>query len=216
MTGGLLVRQNYTEDNIGQAKAWALAARLKAIRDDLKVHIADGAAAGHKASLLAADLIVDATVSLSVTTYLDSISANPDRRALMAQVATDTSSGTLGVLNICAMGSQPSLSDVDRLAGQSVVADPRLELYHPFWGDVAEGDELIPTRGCSVPTFHGSAADLAAVAATLTSLIGTHLQLSAPLSGTTLVALPHAADGPRYCYLPTLTRDTSEPESQSL
>ncbi|MFC9749822.1 ThiF family adenylyltransferase [Streptomyces niveus] len=64
ITGGLLVRQNYTENNIGLNKAAALAQRLRSIRDDLVIDIADPLpnstlfeAADH------ADLIIDATVS---------------------------------------------------------------------------------------------------------------------------------------------------------
>ena len=87
-----------------------------------------------------------------------------------------------------------------------MLADGGLELYHPLWQAAADGDELIPTRGCSVPTFHGSAADLAAVAATLVSLIGVHLQQAeAVTSGTHLIALPHAATGPRHHFLLTTT-----------
>lgn len=44
---------------------------------------------------LCADLIIDATVSHSITTYLDTL-AGGERKALIAQVATDVSSGTLG------------------------------------------------------------------------------------------------------------------------
>lgn len=83
------------------------------------------------------------------------------------------------------------------------MADGQLELYHPLWEEAAESDELIPTRGCSVPTFHGSAADLAAVAAALVNMIGLHLQQAeAVVSGTHLVALPHAPAGPRHHFLP--------------
>jgi tRNA A37 threonylcarbamoyladenosine dehydratase len=42
VTGGLLVRQNYTEAGIGDTKAQALARRLREIRDDITVHVADG------------------------------------------------------------------------------------------------------------------------------------------------------------------------------
>ncbi|RAE50214.1 thiamine biosynthesis protein ThiF, partial [Burkholderia multivorans] len=92
---------------------------------------------------------------------------------------------------------------LDDQAGRSVVADGALELYHPLWEEAAEGDELTPTRGCSVPTFHGSAADLAAVAATLVNMIGLHLQQTeTPVSGTHLIALPHAPAGPRHHFRP--------------
>lgn len=202
VTGGLLVRQNYVEGDIGQTKADALAARLRAIRDDLTVTVAEGSVPDDPASFLAADLILDATVSNSITTYLDALAAATEHKALIAQVATDASSGTLGIASICAPGAKFTPSGIDERAGRSVLASDGLELYHPLWQEAADGDELIPTRGCSVPTFHGSAADLAAVAATLVNLIGAHLQQAeVVMSGTHLIALPHAAAGPRHHFL---------------
>lgn len=206
ITGGLLVRQNYIEDDIGQTKAEALATRLRAIRDDLTVNVAEGSVPADPASLLAADLILDATVSNSITTYLDALATTTARKTLVAQVATDASSGTLGIVSICAPGAKLSPSEIDQQVGLSVLADTGLELYHSLWQEAADGDELIPTRGCSVPTFHGSAADLAAVAATLVNLIGAHLQQSETVtSGTHLIALPHAANGPRHHFLQAVT-----------
>lgn len=210
ITGGLLVRQNYLEEDIGQTKADALAARLRAIRDDLTVTVAEGWVPDDPASFLAADLLLDATVSNSITTYLDALVAASERKPLIAQVATDASSGTLGIANICAPGATFTPSEIDDQAGLSVLANGGLELYHPLWQEPSEGDELIPTRGCSAPTFHGSAADLAAVAATLVNLIGAHLQKSgAAVSGTHLIALPHAATGPRHHFLPAGTGDAA-------
>lgn len=207
ITGGLLVRQNYTEADIGQTKADALAARLRAIRDDLIVTVAEGSVSDPAVSL-SADLIIDATVSHSITTYLDTL-AGQGRKALIAQVATDARTGTLGIANICAPGATPTPSEIDAQAGRSVVADGGLELYHTLWEEAAEGDELIPTRGCSVPTFHGSAADLAAVAATLVNMVGVHMQQAEPaVSGTHLIALPHAPTGPRHHFLPASPRPT--------
>lgn len=204
ITGGLLVRQNYTEADIGQTKADALATRLRAIRDDLTVTVAEGSAPDPAVSL-AADLIIDATVSHSIATYLDTL-AGEDRKALIAQVATDARTGTLGIANICAPGAPCAPSELDDQAGRSVLADGALELYHALWEEAAEGDELIPTRGCSVPTFHGSAADLAAVAATLVNMVGVHMQQAeSAVSGTHLIALPHAPAGPRHHFLPATT-----------
>jgi hypothetical protein len=66
---------------------------------------------------------------------------------------------------------------------------------------VRDVDELVPTRGCSVPTFHGSAADMAAVAASLTSLLGSHVSATVPVSGTHLIALPHSPVGPFHRFI---------------
>jgi len=207
VTGGLLVRQNYVEEDIGQTKADALAARLRAIRDDLTVTVAEGWVPDDPASFLDADVILDATVSNSITTYLDGLVAASERKPLIAQVATDAVSGTLGIANICAPGATFTPSEIDDQAGLAVLANGGLELYHRLWQEPSEGDELIPTRGCSAPTFHGSAADLAAVAATLVSLIGAHLQSRSVVSGTHLIALPHAAAGPRHHFIPAASQE---------
>lgn len=210
VTGGLLVRQNYTEDDVGQTKADALATRLRAIRNDLIVEVAEGSVPENLNSFITADVIVDATVSNSITTYLDAVSPSDERSAVIAQVATDARSGTLGIVNICSPDTAILPSELDKQVGQTVLASSELELYHPLWREEEEGDELIPTRGCSVPTFHGSAADLAAVAATITSLIGSHLRdpAASSVSGTHLVSLPHAAKGPRHFFLPAMDVQT--------
>ncbi|MFC7962417.1 ThiF family adenylyltransferase [Rhodococcoides kroppenstedtii] len=204
VTGGLLVRQNYNEADIGQTKADALAARLRAIRDDLTVIVAEGSVPD-RADFLSADLIIDATVSHSITTYLDAI-AGEACTALIAQVATDARTGSLGIANVCGPGAACTPSQLDEQAGRSILANSELELYHALWEDADADDELTPTRGCSVPTFHGSAADLAAVSATLVNMIGLHLQgAEPPVSGTHLVALAHAPVGPRHYFLPAAT-----------
>lgn len=141
-------------------------------------------------------------MSNSITQCLDAFAALPERKALIAQVATDAKSGTLGILNICAPNPQLGPSEIDQNAGHTITSNSELELYHGLWQESLDDHELIPTRGCSVPTFHGSAADLAAVAATLVSLLGNHLRRTATeLSGTHLIALPHADNGPRHYFI---------------
>ena len=106
VSGGLLVRQNYGEDDIGTNKAEALGRRLEAIRDDLSVVVETGPKPRSPESILSADLLVDATVSNTVAALMDQIAASPERKGLIAQVATDARSGTLGVATICAAGSR--------------------------------------------------------------------------------------------------------------
>jgi hypothetical protein len=205
VSGGLLVRQNYCEDDIGMTKVEALGRRLEAIRDDLTVVVETNPIPDLNESVFSADLIVDATVSNSVAAVLDVMAGKSERRGLIAQVATDARSGTLGVANICASGSGLTPSVIDRRAGESVVARGDLELYHTLWATDPDSEEtLIPTRGCSVPTFHGSAADLAGVAAALVNVIGSHLMdpEGTATSGTHLVALPYAESEPAHLFVP--------------
>lgn len=200
ITGGLLVRQNYVEHDIGDSKAEALARRLRAIGDDLDVAAHTGILPEDLATLATtADVIIDATINIAVGQVLDALAAIDNRTTVLAQVATDARSGTLGMLTVSTPPDVNGPNTIDEQAGKAVLADAGLEGYHTFWSDPSGGDELIPTRGCSVPTFHGSAADLAAVAASLVTLLGNHLTTT--ISGTHLIALPHADAGPRHHFL---------------
>jgi len=201
ITGGLLVRQNFAELDVGNGKAKALRDRILAIRDDIEVDaysasIPDGTAT----TFFTAEVVIDATVSHGIGQLLDDL-APAGNRPLLAQVATDVKTGTLGILSVSAPGKPVGANEIDRRVGEIVKENGDLEPFHTFWTDVPAKDELIPTRGCSVPTFHGSAADMAAVAASLTNLLGNHLASTEPVSGTHLIALPHSPAGPSHKFI---------------
>ncbi|GAA4907679.1 hypothetical protein GCM10023405_31490 [Streptomonospora salina] len=200
ITTGLLVRQNFTEADVGNAKVEALARRLRAINDTVKVSV-HGTVIPDELDLTAVDLIIDATVSIAISRVLDSVAAGLGRPAL-AQMATDARTGTLGIMSV----SMPNLTggplSIDRQAGKRVLSDGTLEAFHDLWNTSEMNAEIIPTRGCSTPTFHGSAADLAGVAASLTSILGSHIGAVTPVSGTHLISLPHGEAGPLRTFLP--------------
>lgn len=198
--GGLLVRQNYLETDIGGNKAHQLAERLQHISDTLSVQ-ADSTPAP-AAPHTDADLLIDATVTNSTGVYLDLFAGEPGHtpRPLLARVATDLRTATLGLLIVAAPSCPEGPNAIDDQAGKLVLANGGLERFHPFWQEPAAGDEILPARGCSVPTFHGSAADVAATAAVLASLLAAHV--SSGVSGTHLAALPHApGSGPSHQFL---------------
>ncbi|MEU5906928.1 ThiF family adenylyltransferase [Micromonospora sp. NPDC047467] len=204
VTGGLLVRQDFTEDNIGESKAEALRQRLAAIRDDIVVEAHTSVIPDDLATLLGdTDLIIDTTISRAIGQLLDEL-ATAAGRPLLAQTATDAGTSTLGLLTVSASNNPSGPNTIDQQAGKTVTADGGLEPFHTLWKDVSAQDELIPTRGCSVPTFHGSAADIAAVAASLTSLLGSHLASIEPVSGTHLIGLPHSPAGPFRRFIPAV------------
>jgi len=201
VTGGLLVRQNYTDNDIGAPKSDRLAERLRAITTSTEIESRHNIEDDELEALAtSATLIVDATINRVVRRRLDVIARDPDRTAVIAQVATDAGTGCLGLAMVHGPKHQTSLLESDAQTGRVVDDDASLEPYRVFWKDPEPGDEFIPTRGCSLPTFHGSAADLAAVAASLTTLIGPHLNDGA--SGTHLIALPHSGVTPAYRYIP--------------
>ncbi len=203
VTGGLLVRQDYVEDDIGRSKADALAERLRAIRDDLVVvtrpegivsAVSDG-------NLPDCDLLIDATVNTSVSALVSGIWDDTKNRPVVASVAIDAASGTLGIATVATPGGQPSVAQVDDYAGGRVAGDPDLERFLSLWEEPTTSDEIVPTRGCSVPTFHGSAADLAAIAGVLLNLVSPHIRSDSP--GAHLAALPHApGQGPAHFWIP--------------
>lgn len=205
--GGHLVRQNFTEADVTDAKVSALAQRLGAINPNLEIIESLGSTLSlHALAVLTeGGFIIDATVSHAMATYLSLLDeGSSGRRALVAQVATDVGTGSLGMVVVAAPGAEAPTVDTE--AGTHVVATGALEAYRTFW-EPNEDDELVPARGCSVPTFHGSAADLAAVAAIQTNIIGRHA--GQETSGTYLFALPHAGVAPGYAFLPHLSGTTA-------
>jgi hypothetical protein len=205
ISGGLLVRQNFVETDIGDTKVAALARRLRAISDTVDITFHDTMIPTAD-EFLSVNLVIDATVSVAISRLLDDVARRPNR-PLLAQVATDSRTGTLGILTVSAPPTRLGLLTIDRIAGEQVCGDGSLESFHCLWDVGALDGQMIPTRGCSTPTFHGSAADLAGVAASLVSILGTHLQVGVALSGTHLISLPHSEAGPLRTFLPAPTDD---------
>ncbi|WP_071622561.1 ThiF family adenylyltransferase [Nocardiopsis dassonvillei] len=202
VTGGLLVRQNYTEADIAESKVDALAERLRSIAPECAVTTSVTAGlTSRTAELLCQDgaIVIDATISRAVGRQFDNIAAHSERRALIAQVATDVGTGSLGMTVISSPADARGPLMIDTAAGVEVAQDGHLEPYATFWTPMEE-DELIPAKGCSLPTFHGSAADLAAVAAQHVNLIAQHMGTN--VSGVHLFALPHTGITPQHRFVP--------------
>lgn len=200
VNGGILVRQNYTEDDVGIGKAEALAQRLRSLSDQVEVNAVSTPIPEDPIGVLTdADVLIDATISIAVAAHIDACckALGDDRRCLLAQVATDVATSTLGLMTVAAPGSPHTLTALDAAAGQKVTSTPALEPFRVFWREPTSGDELTPVRGCSIPTFHGSAADLFGLSATFTNLLGA--QLDSPTSGAHLIANPQAGyPGPSH------------------
>jgi predicted ThiF/HesA family dinucleotide-utilizing enzyme len=206
ISGGLLVRQNFVEADVGDTKVEALARRVTAISDTVEIVVYDTMTPS-AADLVNTDVIVDATVSIAISRLLDDLAGLPGNRPVLAQVATDSRTGTLGMLSVSTPPLRMGPLSIDRKAGEQICGDGTLEAFHGLWDSSAPDDQVIPTRGCSTPTFHGSAADLAGVAASLTSILGAHLGHGGVLSGTHLISLPHGEAGPLRTFVPAPTGD---------
>lgn len=197
---GLLVRQNYVEGDVAYPKANSIAQRLQMIAPECSITTAtDGTFSRRLIELLAEEgaVVIDATVSLAVAQVLNGIAQSEERKATIAQVLTDTGTGSLGMMAVSALGSTTTYS-LDLHAKEIVLSDGALEAYRTFWEE-REKDELIPALGCSIPTFHGSSADMAAVAAMQVNLLGKHL--TGGTSGVHLFALPHSGVQPALRFI---------------
>jgi hypothetical protein len=189
---GLLVRQNYTEADVGEPKATQLAARLTAISDGCTVEAAPGSALDVLAEGFdgSADILIDATINVTVAARLDEWARSTSPHPLLAQVATDPRSATLGLLIVVSSDAILGPATVDDATWTVVEARPELERFHGFWTSPAKSDQIVPALGCSTPTFHGSAADLASIAGSLTSLLAGHVDTA--LDGAHLIESAHA------------------------
>ncbi len=199
------MRQNYTEDDIGENKAEALARRLRALTDAEITVVANPQP--EAAALADVDLLIDATVSLSVGHMLDEYACERGCTGpTLASTAIDSRSATLGLLIVATSDCKAGPATIDRLTEATVLGDTDLVRYHSLWQPSSDGDELIPARGCSTPTFHGSAADLAGAASVFVNLLGQ--QMKSPSSGTYLFALPFAdGSGPSFKFVGARDRD---------
>lgn len=192
VAGGLLVRQDYVEDDVGMPKAEQLAARLRAISDNLEVvaepsSALDALAKGHTSSI---DILIDATINVAVAARLDEWARAASTRPLIAQVTTDLRTATLGMLVVAPSDAGVGPATIDDATWAAVQADPKFERFHGFWTPLTKTDQLVPALGCSTPTFHGSAADLACLAGSLVSLLAGHIGVNT--AGTHLIESSHA------------------------
>ncbi len=188
VTTGLLVRQNYTERDVGRAKVDALADRLRAISDQVTVHPRRGLAQAALHEGCNADAIVDCTVNTGVAVALDQQQTAGDLPLPVIQVATDNDTATLGILTVTTGEQGCTTNAIDKAMHDAAAADASLNPYLAFWNPDNHAP-LTPTVGCSVPTFHGSAADASAIAASAVSLAATALNRG--LAGGYLVAAVH-------------------------
>jgi hypothetical protein len=190
VTGGLLVRQNYTEQDVGSDKVLALSRRLQALNDSVEVACVSRGEVDMKGGLEEPDVVIDCTVNPLFARHLDMAMRDAAAKPLSCEMAVDSATGTLGMLCVAAPADPAGPATIDREVGARILGDTSLEGFHTFWQPPVQGAELTPTRGCSVPTFRASAADVAAVAGSLVSILGMHLD--SPVSGVHLLAGPHA------------------------
>lgn len=219
VTAGLLVRQNFTELDVGRPKVAALADRLRAISDRVTVTERPGLAQSALDGIIDADAIFDCTVNTAVAVAIDQAQVSGTLQTPVVQLATDNDSATLGILTVSADSPATTTSVIDNRLREKVAADGALSPYLAFWNR-DNHPALTPTVGCSVPTFHGGATDAGAIAAQATSIAATALgrglaagylfaTAHSPHHVPRLVAVSTDADGPPAAHVDRPGRSTS-------
>ena len=188
VTQGLLVRQNFTELDVGRPKVEALAERLRSINSQLDVRSMHGICELALSESLDCDVVIDATVSTSVATAIEIAQKDGSLKVPLVQIATDNETASLGILTVCQPQSDHTTNDIDHAVRERAESEPDLAPFLGFWDQ--QPPPLTPTLGCSVPTFRGSGADLSAIASTGLNLAAHALVRS--LSGGYLFASPHS------------------------
>lgn len=189
VTQGLLVRQNFTELDVGRPKVEALADRLRSINNKLGIRSMHGICEQALSESLDCDVVIDATVSTSVATAIEIAQKDGSLKVPLVQMATDNGTASLGILTVCQPQQGHTTNDIDQAVRARAESEVDLAPFLEFWDH--QPPPLTPTLGCSVPTFRGSGADLSSIASTGLNLAAHALVRSLP--GGYLFAAPHSS-----------------------
>ena len=175
---GILVRQPFTDADIGRPKTVALADRLLAIRPDLRVDAVGGdivAALDGQDWHHEADLIIDATASETVAKKFERVrSLQPAAVPPVASMSFGRNASR-GLLTVAMPTYTGGTRDLIRKSRTRVCSRPELAtVADDFWS--TEGIDLFyPEPGCSSPTFTGSYAQVLQLVGAMVSALGREL-----------------------------------------
>lgn len=205
---GLLVRQKYSDRDVGFGKAECLARSLKemglsgtveAQASDLRKGLIE------TLDLSKIDLIINATASAPVG---HAIERDLRRSCLLVPLISLSVSAAAQCGSVVAKMPRfvSGTVTINRLSRIALAKDnSKHPVFQAFWPDAPQSKLFQPEPGCSTPTFVGSSADLAAHAATLLNVgLKRVSELEADQASTDLLPAPWsemAAKGPLTCEL---------------
>jgi len=176
VTPGLLVRQNFTDADVGTAKARALVNRLALINPQVQPvsRVADllNTACDMAGDLTDADVLIDATASKLVALKLEKERRDgriPSLPVVSIGIDAGAERSVMTVSPPTYSGGPADLMRKCRI--QMASAGGMVAAVSAFWPEQEE-DWFEPEPGCSSPTFVGSAADVAALTGGMTGLAG--------------------------------------------
>ncbi len=174
MGPGVLVRQNFEEVDISDGKAAALARRLRAVSGETVINV-------HSRDILrhldgtdwdeGVDLVIDTTASLRVRTKLESVVKEGRRSAPIAAMMVSGGVKHAAVV-LTPRDYTGGTLDVFRRLGLAAMNRSWLQGWvQAFWQDEPAEPTRQPEPGCSDPTFVGSHADVANLAARMLNML---------------------------------------------
>jgi len=166
VTPGILVRQNFIDEDIGEFKADALSQRLKQIQPALSTSISTsdiGANLKELPELTEAnnvDVIIDTTASSLLSVRFEYyLKSHPLSCPMMSAITGQSASSA--IITIKPQNYRGGQYEIHRRAKISAGHSPELKPYlDEFWPDDDKFINFQPEPGCSDPTFIGSGADM--------------------------------------------------------
>lgn len=176
---GILVRQPFTDADIGRPKAAALGDRLLTIRPDFRVNVVGSDIVAEELNgqdwPQEADLIIDATASETVAKKLERVRSR--QRAAVPPIASMSfgRNANRGLLTVALPKYTGGTRDLIRKSRIRVVSRPEFAMVaEDFWS--TEGVDLFyPEPGCSSPTFTGSHAQILQIVGAMVSALASEL-----------------------------------------
>lgn len=201
VTPGLLVRQNYFEENIGYDKVTALKNNLQRINNklnDIQIEKSNENILinplGNEEIYCGADIVIDTTASESVLKKLESRLRNLNKTfPIVSMTIGHKALNGYVVLSNSSFKGGPWV--IKRKAKLEICSDKVLKYYSDeFYPDenVDRGKPFQPEPGCSENTFIGSSADISSLSSSMLNIIANDLNsVVSHDSSAYLISQPH-------------------------
>lgn len=198
---GVLGRQRFDDNDIGDTKAGALKRHLERIRPGVLIdaHYCDVINNANVAADWSdgAALVIDATASNGVGRYLEYLRMRWPRSTHIASLVFGHTAEH-GLMTFCPASTAVGPAGASRHAKLAALRDPNLASFaDEFWPDPPRTAQFQPEPGCSEPTFTGSGADVSALTARMLRQVAAELDAAIDRAMAFFTALGRTSPAPR-------------------
>jgi integrative and conjugative element protein (TIGR02256 family) len=198
VTPGIIARQLFSDGDIGKPKVTALSARLRAIRPSIEIEEQIGNILTGPLSTGdwtdATDVVIETTAAGTVMNKAEAVRRRSHANCSFISMALGHMAQNAMILIAAADHSGGPL-DIDRKLRQECYRRPELRAFsEEFWPSEPRTQVFQPEPGCSDPTFTGSCADVAMLAAAMLNLTAQELSVLGAPAVAHLLAQPAKPD----------------------